>query len=291
MPSTFTCRRDLNAKKNNFKYVVIIFLLFLVVYMFNLYNYFKMVNNWDKLYDNREILKHITCFSLWDGILKYEFSSMFFMLSPILISLAGISNMFVIKKTGFLTYIVNRTNYKKFLFSEIIKSWSTAGLILPVLVIIIYVLSVIIIPNTVLSSDELTNGMPFITVPELMLSMSAYVYIIALALTSFLYSVFVINIGMILIRFFDNIIVILLGNFIIFIILETIGVTILGPFLASILNNSSLSTYFSIYNLWYLDSIPSIIIPVIYGIMLVLTSTLFLGKIYTNKENLLNENY
>lgn len=115
-----------------------------------------------------------------------------------------------------------------------------------------------------------------------------YLFVFLHLLLLFFYGIFITNIGLILNKYIKKFSLLVIAVFIISMIIENVGNFILGPIIKTITGITTMANGFSILNVFYLDGIPSLWWEFIWIIFLNSITIIFLFKIYSNKEKVLN---
>ncbi len=207
--------------------------------------------------------------------------------APLLIILAALYTFQKKLKSGFFKNIMTRMEYKKFMIKSVLKSYS-ASLFIPITIIVIFILSYILsgsldFNHTVATTDPSA-------IPDALLNNYRKMpqFIITFLLTFILHGMFWINIGYIVAKKSKNIVITVVGSFIVYIVIFAISDIVIGAYLLEkilhikgglyLVNFGNIWLYIDIYNLW---------IPIIYGLILFIISLIILIKIYKNKEEVI----
>lgn len=208
--------------------------------------------------------------------------------APLFIVTVAIWNFHKQLKTGFIKNIMTRMEYKKYIKSNIVRSWGYA-LILPVFLIIMFFISYLLSGHfDVRYTIENNPGYLFID--------SKYIdvfpqFVFTYLLTLILHSIFWINLGYILSKKSRNIIVMLLSFFLTYIVIFMASEILIGGFiLSNIFNIRTAMNYLNLSNIWVYEGINNLMIPVVYGLFLAVTSLLFVIKVYKDREGVIIEN-
>ena len=148
--------------------------------------------------------------------------------------------------------------------------------------------SIILFPNT--HVFDLTGrlayiyqiGHPYMNIINPFLFVFLYLAIV------FLFGIIITNLGIILTRFIKKFNLLVIGNFILVIIIESIGNFIVGPIVKSLTGYDRMANGFSLYNIYYLDAIPSLWWEFLFSIITIIITSIIIYLIYKDKEKVLN---
>lgn len=274
--------KNIDLKKN----LIIILFIFAILFYTIYTNYIKYTPaRWMELYGSTTDIDKISNFSFWWYTLTGDIFGVFVYIFPIILVGISISSFFKIYHTGYFQYIIQRTKYKKAIKCEILKSWGYS-LVLPVISLLTLFISKILYTNSIISKYTDVQGYRFQLVNEQMETMNPYLFIFLHIILIIIFSIIIINIAIICTRYFKNTYLVTIASYISIICLENFNNLILAPIIASISGNEKMYNGFSLYNLYYLDAIPSLLWEFIFA-FLILFSTLFLiYKIYRKKESI-----
>lgn len=272
-------------KQINKRVLLFTCLFILLIAIYSMYVHFTKYSptEWLKYFEDTSDLSMISHFSFWWYIKTYETFAGFMYIAPILLIVAGCYSFFQTYRSGFLQNIIQRIGYKKAVSTEIFKCW-LSSLILPIVSIVIFVISYFLYPNSKILPYEATSGYPFQLVPDSMVNMNPYLFIIVYTFILFLFSIIIINIGIIMTRYLKKFYLVIVGAFMGLIFIENINNFLVAPIVANVTNITKMLNGFSIYNLYYLDSIPSLLWEVIFSIVMTIITTLVVYFIYKKEE-------
>lgn len=274
----------------NKRIIIAITIVILFVIAYHIYSHFDRYSSekWLMFAKDTTDLDKISYFSFWWYIRTYEIASILAFVMPVLLVIAGVRSFFQLYRSGYLLNLCQRVNYTKIVKVELMKSWLSAGLILPFVSTFTLLISYICFQNPIILSRSETNCLPFLSVPDIMVQMNPYIFILIYTFLLFLFSIFIINIGIILTRYLKNMYLVMISSFITFIFVELLGQMIIGPLVSNITGIVKMANGFSIYNLYYLDAIPSLWWEIVFAILLVVVSTLIIYIVYKDKEKVLS---
>lgn len=207
--------------------------------------------------------------------------------APLLIILAALYVFQKKLKSGFLKNIITRMEYKKYMIKSVIKSYSTS-LFIPIMIIVIFIASYLISGNLDFNKTIATTDPA--SIPDAILNNAGKMpqFILVFLLTFIFHGMFWVNIGYIVAKRSKNIVITVVGSFIAYIVIFAISDIIIGAYLLEktlhiksglyLVNFGNIWTYYDIHNLW---------IPLIYGLLLFISSLLVLIKTYKNKEDVI----
>ena len=195
------------------------------------------------------------------------------------------SEFFEIYHTGFFLNIIQRIGYKKTIVTEMLKAYKYS-LFLPFVSILTLLMSKILYKNNIIYKYEDTKGYPIQLVNELMEKIDPKLFILIHSILLIIFSLIIINIGLIFSKFFKKFYLVNITSFITLLFIENFNNLLLAPIIAKITGIEKMYNGFSIYNLYYLNAYPSIIWEFIFGIFLLILSTIIVYFIYRKKEEI-----
>ena len=207
---------------------------------------------------------------------------------PILLIIISSYNIFNILHSGFLRNITLIIGYKKAILIEIIKSWKCA-FILPIVSFFTFIISSICYHNNKILPYIETDGYPFQLVNDFMETMNPYVFMLIYFIILILFGVFIINIGLCVSRYLKKFYLVPIGSFIIFILIENVNNLLIAPLISHLTGIEKMMNAFSLYNLYYFSSLPSLVWEFVYALILVFLSTGIVYYVYSQKENVVME--
>ena len=270
--------------------ILILSILCLALFISVLSHFFKYSETeWLKHFNDISALEKISSFSFWWYICTYSFFGIAMYLYPLVLIICACYAFHNVFQSGFLQNIVIRSNYKKTIFYEIIKSWRYA-LVLPTILLIFFIVSSILFPNFEILSYNQTDGFPFQLVNNFMEEMNPFLFMIIYFIILIFLGIVIINIGICMILYFKKFYLLTIGSFLILIFIENINNFFLAPLISSITGIEKMLNGFSIYNLYYLDASPSIFWSLGYVLILFTISLIFVYLLYRKKENVVLNN-
>lgn len=250
------------------------------------YNYIKYSpENWLKVFSDTSGLDVVSNYSFWWFILTNDISNaIIYMLPVILVTIACYSS-FKIYHTGFFHNIVQRVGYKKTFLIELFKCWKYS-LILPLLSIFTLGVSKLLYKNNVIVLYKDVEGYLIQIVNFQMEQMNPYLFIALHTLLCILLSIIIINIGIIFTKYLKKFYLVPILTFVVVILLENLNNMLLAPIIASITGITEMYNGFSLFNLYYLDAIPSMWWEFVFAISLFIITTFIVYLTYKNKESM-----
>lgn len=305
----------LKLKENKIYIIVFIIFIFLAFYSANEYRifikqnvdahndtlekcesgYYKKKypeNNMDlfceemKEYNLENDLKKDVFFVTFDILTHYTVSYLQ-VFAPLLIILAALYSFQKKLKSGFIKNILTRMEYKRYMIKSVLKSYSTS-LFIPIMIIVIFILSYIISGNLDFNHTLATTDPS--AIPDAILNNANKMpqFIITYLITFILHGMFWVNIGYIIAKKSNNIVITVVGSFIAYIVIFAISDIGIGVFLLEkILHVKSGLYLVNFGNIWAYIDIYNLLIPLIYGLFLFITSLLILINTYKNKEDVI----
>ena len=245
----------------------------------------NMAGEMSYLKTNPDIYAKISYFSFWWFLITFDIFAFIFYLSPIFIPIMTCYAFYEIYHSGYLTNIVQRDKYDNVLKKQIFKCW-IKNLIIPLILIIFFIICMFIFPNG--NVKPISFGETFVVANEYMGIINPYLFVVLHMLLLFLYGIFITNISLILNKYIKKFSLLVIAVFIIVMIIENYGNLILGPLVRNITGITRIANGFSVLNLLYLDGIPSLWWEFLWIIILNILTIIFIIKIYSNKEKVLN---
>lgn len=277
-------------KNQNKKGIVILFTFLISMVLLSVFMHFMKYSEqeWLKYFDNIDGLKKISNFSFWWYISTSELYGAIMYVFPILLIIISSYNIFNILHSGFLRNITLIIGYKKAILIEIIKSWKCA-FILPIVSFFTFIISSICYHNNKILPYIETDGYPFQLVNDFMETMNPYVFMLIYFIILILFGVFIINIGLCVSRYLKKFYLVPIGSFIIFILIENVNNLLIAPLISHLTGIEKMMNAFSLYNLYYFSSLPSLVWEFVYALILVFLSTGIVYYVYSQKENMVME--
>ena len=260
--------------------ISLILILSLIISIILFYN-----NTMVYLKNDSLVYSKVSFFSFWWYLIRFDIFAYVFYLSPIFIPILTIYGFYEIYHSGYLTNIIQRNKYDKVIKKNIIRCW-LKNLIIPFILLIFFVICIFIFPNS--NIKPTTFGETFVIGHKYMGIINPYLFVFLHLLLLFFYGIFITNIGLILNKYIKKFSLLVIAVFIISMIIENVGNFILGPIIKTITGITTMANGFSILNVFYLDGIPSLWWEFIWIIFLNTVTIIFLFKIYSNKEKVLN---
>ncbi|MDD2203616.1 MAG: hypothetical protein PHD78_04510 [Bacilli bacterium] len=267
--------KDILNKKLN----VMLFLLFFIFFVLSLFGFFDAVNPNNWIESARYILDDVSKYSFWTYINSFSIYAYVIYLAPFVIAFVGVNAFHKMLHSGFLFNLLQRTYYKTVFIREIAKCWLTA-LILPIMSVIIFIFGAILYKNSAIIPLDSNNGTLILTVKEYMTIINPDLFIFLHFILLVLFGIIVINIAIIFTRYIKNIYLVSLISFLFLIFYEVVSNTLIGPFLANLVGIKRLANGLSIYNLFWLDAIPSMLWEFIFAIIMILITLFIIYIIY-----------
>lgn len=269
-------------KKIDRKPVIIVSTILVLILVVSIVLFY--VNYGNALSANPNEYAKITCFSFWWYLLNFDLFGYVFYLSPLFIPIITCYCFYKVYRSGYVSNVVLRCDYDKFIRSQIFYSWGK-NIIIPIILLVFFVVSMILFPNF---DFHYTGGVIFSCGHEYFSKINPYLFIMLYLLLLFLYGVLVTNIGIILSRYIKKFSLLIVGIFIVFMIMESICNFLIAPFASLFIKNSSIVNGFSLLNVYYLNGIPSLWWEFLWLSILNVISTVCIYKIYSKKEKVLN---
>lgn len=260
--------------------ISLILVLSLIISIIIFYN-----NNMSYLKANPEVYSKVSFFSFWWFLVRFDIFAYVFYLSPIFIPILTCYGFYEIYHSGYLTNIIQRDKYDSVIKKNIIKCW-LKNLIIPLILLVFFIVCIFIFPNG--NIKPATFGEMFVIGHKYMGIINPYLFVILHMILLFFYGTFITNIGLILNKYIKKFSLLVIAVFIISMIIENVGNFILGPIAKAITGINTMANGFSILNMLYLDGIPSLWWEFVWIIFLNVITIIFLFKIYSNKEKVLN---
>ena len=274
-------------KKNfcNRKNIILIVLLIGVVAYSIFYNYFKYSHeNWLKHFSNTSALDVVSNYSFWWFILTGDIVNGVIYMLPVILTTIACYSLFKIYHTGFFHNIVQRIGYKRTFLIEITKCWMYS-MLLPVLSMFTLIVSKILYKNNVIALYKNVEGYPIQLVNSQMEQMNPYLFIILHIFLCILLSISIINIGIIFTKYLKKFYLVPILTFIVVILIENLNNLLFAPIIANITGITEMYNGFSLYNLYYLDAIPSMWWEFVFALSLFIITTTSAYLTYKNKES------
>lgn len=273
--------KNVDLKKNLFIILIIIILLFYVIFS----SYIKYnPDRWLHLYGNTDAIDKISNFSFWWYSLTGQMFGSFVYIFPILLSTIAVSSFFKVYHTGYFQNIIQRIGYKKTIKYEIIKCW-IYSLILPIISLITLGVSKVLYKNSIISKYNEVEGYPFQLVNSQMENMNPYLFIFYHMIITVLFSLIIINIAIIFTRYLKKSYLVTIASYVTIIALENFNNLILAPIVARLSGIDKMFNGFSLYNLYYLDAIPSLQWEFLFAIILLIVSLIIIYIVYRKRES------
>lgn len=224
---------------------------------------------------NIELEKCISSYSIWYNIFGSRIGSMMAIISPIIIILGAMQPLLIELNSGIHKYIMMRKEYNKYIINEIIKSYVTSLFIFPLMFILVLILCLILFPNNI---NELN-------ISSLCYFQSSHVlrpleYVFSQTLLVFLYSILMINFGIITMRFVKKTPLVLVGSFLV--------INFFNLFVNSILLIFKDTDLFNIYNAFLTQRMDYIGITFLIIIIYIIITWIVIYFLYRKKDKLVN---
>jgi len=266
-------------KKNKIK----IFFILVLIFAFG-YNFYQLINDIKNMKNMgaQDIVDAMSFFAFWKNIMTNEFAIYIILISPVLITIAAVSDFFNEYHTGFFQNVLIKKKYSTYIKENIYKSWLKGGLIIPFISIIIIMISYILYPiSTIMKSDYsiLYFCDAFIKSP--------YLGFIFSTINMFLFGVLAINIGIILTKYVKHFVLMIIATFLSFVGISIFSEVVLGGIFAYNLNDKNIMNSFSIYNSWKLDDVQNLWLNSVVLIFYILLTLYLIFKIFKNKEKII----
>lgn len=274
------------TKNIDFKKNLIIILFIFAILFYTIYsNYIRYTpTRWLELYGSTTDIDKISNFSFWWYTLTGDIIGSLVYIFPIILVSISVSSFFKIYHTGYFQYIIQRKSYKKIVRCEFLKAW-LYSLVLPLISLVTLLISKILYTNSVISKYNDVQGYAFQLVNKQMEMMNPYLFIFLHIVLIIIFSIIIINIAIICVRYLKNQYLVTIASYITIMFLENFNNLILAPIIAGISGNEKMYNGFSLYNLYYLDAIPSLLWEFIFAFTVLSITMFIVYKTYRKKES------
>ena len=269
------------------KFSIIVILLFMVVLAIDSINY---LNNYNKQVELVEQLKmegytgegprHLNVFDKMKDYYNNGALISIQFIYPLLIIIFGCVSFHKKIHNGFFKNITKNKEYKKYINKEIFNSWKSI-LIIPLFFIIIFLASCIVTnfnfdlqTNSMFQSEFITNGSLF----------SNFIDILLICINLMLVSIFIVNIGILFVKFNNNFIISCVISYLFLIIYQIVCEIIIVPFLTNITGSYFFANGLTLFNFWHYDTGVTALSMTIYSLLLIAVSLIILKINYHNKN-------
>lgn len=222
--------------------LVISFVLIFIIILINLIRAHFEINQWDI------DIAPISNYSLWYYLLGIDVGDLLRFLSPFIILIGVVTTFHTEMKSGFFHNELLRMSYPKFMGQMLKKVYLKAWLLFPLAFLLCFLMICIFVQNPTITLED--NGVPIYSF--LANSLPPIVSVLLCILLVYLYSIFVINIGIWLSRYTNKFYLVLILSFIFMNIINYIE----NGFLGSLLYDWTGNVFFSQWNVFttYLPS-------------------------------------
>lgn len=249
-----------------------LFIIILFLFLYNAYTFFQRYN--------MLAIENVTSFSFWNYMRVYGVGELIMFFSPIAILILGINKIHKKITTSFLNFELIRTEYKSKMLKELILCYFKGSVVFISISVIIFVIGLILFPSdlSILTYKDYLTYFPDEAIAN------PFLYVFLYHILILLFCMFIINIGLIIMYYIKDFILIIVASFI------TInGINfILGNvilFVAKIINNESFIDYAYDVNVYEGYMVQGTIGQAFLDIGILYIITLFIVMIlYKNKE-------
>lgn len=208
--------------------------------------------------------------------LTYANGKVFVLIYPVIITYFGLKDFFNLYHSGMLYSISERTDYKSYIKDTFLKIHvSNSWIYFTFIFLMLLVCSILFNYN---SSELLLIGYG---------NINYLLFAFISALLSIVYSIFILNIGLIVTRYCKKFLITIIVSYLSFISFAIISETMVGALISSFIKVDGIYNSFSIFNIIMLDG--NIFGIVIYSFILLLISSFIVYKVYSNKDKVLVE--
>lgn len=212
------------------KTFLILLLIMIILCLYNAYTFFRRYN--------LLAVENVTSFSFWNYMRVYGIGELIMFFSPIVVIVLGLNQIHKKITTSFLKLELMRTEYKPKMVKELLLCYFKGAILFLSLSIIIFLIGMVLFPSdlsNLIYYDYLTYF------PTEALS-HPYLYVFLYHLLIMLFCMLIINIGLIVMYYIKDFILVVVATFITFNGINFIlGNVIL--FIAKIINNESFIDY------------------------------------------------
>lgn len=229
---------------------------------------------------SEEIIE-ISGFSFWQYSFNYNLGTMITIISPIMISIASVTQFFREINTGFIDYMIVRKPYQRYLKKSLKEMYLKSVLFIPLSSLIILVISLFVFGSEI---GTLRKPISVFT-GEDPISFS-----VMTTMTMVLYSITVVNITIILARYINKFYLVLIALFMTIFFMGYIESNFIFLFIGETFNSEIIKNI-SFFDLYYSStSHINWYISVFIGILRFLLTLIIVNKLYKNKEKLVLDN-
>lgn len=211
---------------------------------------------------------------------------MIYFLLPLLILLCSLINISKYFKNGYLKNIYLRTDYLKFIKKEKVRAY-LLSLIIPVIFILVFLIVVLVFGNF----DYRYSMANYDYIIELSFFKNFWFNIIMYLIIPVFHFMFIINIGFLMIKKNNNIILSTVYSFLIYMCLWLFSEGVIGQILLKrILNITSFVEYFNFQSFWSMSGIEYPILLFFINLLFFTVTSFMVNKSYSNKESVMIAN-
>ena len=258
-------------KKN---YKILIYLL--IVLLFMLFSFFQWKLELNMTFETlKNFMVNIDFVKQWH-YLTFANSKVFILIYPIIIIYFGIKEFFKIYHSGVLYQISQRTNYKTYIKKTFLDIYINNNWVYFAFIFLMLIVCSFLFKN-------MTSEIYLIGFGEINYIIFAFIS----AILSILFSIFILNIGLIVTRYCKKFSIAIIVSYISFIAFAIVSEILIGGIISSFIKLEGFYNSFSIFNMIILDG--NVYGIVIYSIILTMLSTFVVFKIYNDKDRVLVE--
>jgi len=289
--------------KNKLYYIISI----LIVLFITIFAFYKTTVDWNSVYTNQTRFLNMYCLedengltdnncqyliennnqkkttadttTIYMSVLMSKYWTPINYFAILLLILPGLSNFIKILKSKFALNSLQRTTYKKFLIKQMLNCYKPI-IIFPVILLFLYLLCFIYSGHFDTSwavQFEYNMYLSFWYKSNLIL------FLIIYFLSIFIYTISLLNIGLIISRKNHNLIVVTIESFLLFIAIDIIIELFFGIVLSRLLGNG-FSSRLNILNFFNVGYATTILEMILYSTLFVIMTFIVLIIVYNNKE-------
>lgn len=150
-------------------------------------------------------------FSFWYYVRTLNLGQILIFISPLIIIICGVSKLHDKLNSGIYQSILLKKKYNKFITKEIINSYLKSILIFPILSVFVFLIGIIGFGDKI---SILDSSLPILYLPVGLVN-SPYIYYLRTIFLLVLYSIFIINIALILMQFVKKYYLLIISSFIV----------------------------------------------------------------------------
>lgn len=258
------------------KNIKIIIIYFLIILLFMIFPFIQWKNELNMTFEEfKRVIANADSVLQWH-YLTYANSKVFILIYSIIITYFGIKDFFNVYHSGMLYSISERTDYKTYIKTTFLNIYKNNSWVYFAFILLMLIVCAILFKFD--SKDLLLVGF----------GKTHYIIFACFSLLlSIFFSIFILNIGLIVTRYCKKFSIAIIVSYLAFIAFAIISETIIGGIVGSIINLAGIYNAFSVFNMVILDG--NIYAIVIYSIILLLISSFIVFKVYSNKDKVLIE--